>query len=68
MSGLQYNGRPVQGILRGVIWDAYTLTEDTLTDTYNYYAGGLTGKLVATVVVTYTDSNKDTEVSAVRTF
>lgn len=36
-------------------------------ETYSYYKGGLTGTLVATVTVTYTNSGKDDIISVVRT-
>lgn len=36
-------------------------------EVYMYYAGGLSGTLVSTVTVTYTDSTKATLVSVVRT-
>jgi hypothetical protein len=36
-------------------------------EVYSYYKGGLTGVLVATLTVTYTNSGKDDIVSVVRT-
>jgi hypothetical protein len=36
-------------------------------EVYSYYKGGLTGTLVATVTVTYTNAGKDDIVSVVRT-
>jgi hypothetical protein len=43
----------------------YTATSGTV-DTYQYYAGGTGGTVVATVTITYTDSTHAVLVSAVR--
>ena len=45
---------------------SYTATTNAI-DTYQYYMGGLSGSLVATVTVTFTDSTHVTLVSVVRT-
>lgn len=39
---------------------------DTTTDTWTYKAGGVSGTVVATVVITYTDSNKNVILSVAR--
>jgi hypothetical protein len=44
----------------------YTATNPT-TDTYLFYTGGLSGTLVATLTIVYTDSTHATLVSAART-
>jgi len=48
-------------------YDAISLARGTTTDTFTYYVGGLTGTLVATVTITYTDSTKATMSSVVKT-
>jgi hypothetical protein len=67
-SNWQRMSQPQTGGLVGVAYDAvqYTNTSTTV-DTYTYYTGGLTGTLVATVTITYTDSTKVTPQSIVRT-
>lgn len=40
--------------------DYMSLTEDTTTDTYVFKEGGSGGTTVATIVITYTDSTKET--------
>ena len=44
--------------------DYVSLAQDTLTDTYTFKNGGAVGTIVATIVITYTDSGKGTLSSA----
>ena len=48
-------------------FDATSLTQATLTDTWKFYTGGLAGSLVNTVTITYTDSTKATISNVVKT-
>lgn len=41
-------------------WDYVTLSQDTTTDTYVFKTGGSGGTTVSTIVITYTDSGKQT--------
>jgi len=41
-------------------YDYFSLTQDTLTDTYTFKLGGATGTVVATVLITYTSADKST--------
>lgn len=45
-------------LLDGISFKSITLTKDTLTDTYNYYADSLKTELLTTVVVTFTNAEK----------
>lgn len=50
------------------IYDAITYTSTSATvDTYQYYKGGTSGTLVATLTITWTNSTKTILVSVVRT-
>lgn len=54
--------------LVSVEFDSISKTNtDSITETFQYYLGGLAGTLVATVTIIYTDSTKEDMVSAVRT-
>lgn len=59
-------GNPAGGIVSDY-YDFLSLTEDTTTDVWTYKAGGSGGTTVATVTITYTDSNKGTISTVVRT-
>jgi len=49
-------------------YDALTYTATSATvDTFKYFTGGVSGTLVATLTVTYTDSTHATLVSVART-
>jgi len=48
-------------------YDAVSLAQTTLTDIYTFYTGGLSGTLVATITLTYTDATKATIANVVRT-
>lgn len=55
-------------LLSGINYDSVKPTyPDTVTEIYSYYKGGLTGTLVATVTVVYTDASKAVLDSVVRT-
>lgn len=46
--------------LNDINWDALDVQQTSATvDTFLFYSGGLAGTLVATCVVTYTDSTKE---------
>jgi hypothetical protein len=56
------------GSLITVSYDAIAYTDTSSTvDTYTFYLGGLSGVLVATVTITYTDSTKAVVSTVVRT-
>jgi hypothetical protein len=55
------------GLLSGVIYDAASLSQATLTDTWTFYSGGVGGTLVATITITYTNSSKTTISTVVKT-
>ena len=48
-------------------YDAATITSATLTDTYNFFRGGLAGKNIGTVVLTYSDATKTNLTSFTKT-
>lgn len=54
--------------LDGLNWDAFLITDNTLTDVVQYYSGGLAGTLLATYTATYTSARKKTLVSGVWTY
>lgn len=54
-------------LLSGVSWDYVEQSQDTTTDTWTFKSGGSTGSTTAVVVITYTDSGKDTISSVERT-
>lgn len=54
--------------LSGINWDAFTVTDNSLTDVVEYYAGGTGGTLLATFTATYTSPRKKTLVSGVWTY
>lgn len=41
-------------------WDFASLTEASTTDTWEYKNGGSSGTIIALLVITYTDSTKNT--------
>lgn len=51
------NGNPLSGIPS---WDYVSLTQAATTDTYTFKTGGAGGTTVQTIVITYTDSTKQT--------
>jgi hypothetical protein len=47
----------IEGMLAGVSWDWFTRTLTTATkETYQFYTGGSSGTLVATIELNYSDS------------
>ena len=48
-------------------YDYLSLSSGTTTDTWSYRTGGASGRLVSTVVITYTDSTKATISTVART-
>ena len=54
--------------LVGLNWDAFLITDNTLTDVVQYYEGGLAGTLLATFTATYVSSRKKTLVSGEWTY
>lgn len=48
-------------------YDSFTLTQTTLVDTYNFFIGGVSGSIVSTLTITYTDNSKSTVLNAIRT-
>jgi len=41
-------------------YDYFSLSQDTLTDTYTFRLGGVSGDIIATVLITYTSVDKST--------
>jgi len=41
-------------------YDYFSLAQDTLTDTYTFRLGGVSGDIIATVLITYTSADKST--------
>jgi hypothetical protein len=62
------SGSDVSNPLAGLNWDAFLITDNTLTDVVQYYEGGLAGTLLATFTATYTSARKKTVVSGVWTY
>lgn len=58
---------PVVSGLGIVAHDAVSASFAATTDTYQFFQGGLAGTLVSTVLITYTNSNKNVLQSVVRT-
>lgn len=58
-----FSGTDVSNPLAGLNWDAFLITDNTLTDVVTYYEGGLSGTLLATFTATYTSARKKTLVS-----
>lgn len=59
----QTNGTQKTQIIDGLnigSYDYFSLTQDTLTDTYTFKLGGASGTTVATVLITYTSADKST--------
>jgi len=58
-----------EGFLSGVAYDylSMTLSAGDTTETYEYKTGGAGGTIVATLVVVYTTSSRETLVSVTRT-
>lgn len=54
-------------ILTGVVWDYTALTQDTTTDTWTFKSGGSGGTTTAVILITYTDSTKETISTVERT-
>jgi hypothetical protein len=48
-------------------YDAVKLSQTGTEDIYKFYSGGISGTLIATVTITYTDSSKETIDNVVRT-
>lgn len=57
----------ISGLLGGAIYDTLIPTFGATTDTWEYRKGGLTGDIIATVTITYTNGTKAVIQSVVRT-
>jgi len=54
------HGTPTPGSLGLPAYDYVALNAAPTVDTWTFFAGGASGTLVATVVITYTDATKAT--------
>lgn len=67
MSGITLGVSGTGSIIDGLVFDAITGEKTSSTiETYRYYQGGTSGTLVATVIITYTDTTKSFVQSVVR--
>ena len=63
-SSVALNVATISGMLVGIVFDDVQNTPSTYTDTFKFY---LTGLLVATIVITYSDTAKNNFLRAQRT-